>query len=96
MACARRLKPYSPIFPTTKACAHLPPSGATWASAACSASTPKQVALAKILLQPAPEDAAFAEKVLAQAEHGRGVFQVDGKMVDAPVIARAKKLLGRG
>ena len=44
----------------------------------------------------ASEDAAFAEKVLAQAEHGRGVFQVDGKMVDAPVIARAKKLLGRG
>ena len=57
---------------------------------------PKQVALAKILLQPAPEDAAFAEKVLTEAEHGRGVFQVDGKMVDAPVIARAKKLLGRG
>ncbi|MGF6147668.1 (3S)-malyl-CoA thioesterase [Kingella potus] len=58
---------------------------------------PKQVALAKILLQPTPESAAFAEKVLSAAEQNRsGVFQVDGKMVDAPVIARAKKLLGRG
>jgi citrate lyase subunit beta/citryl-CoA lyase len=48
---------------------------------------------------PTPEDVAHARKLIeadkqAQAE-GRGSFSVDGKMIDIPVIDRARKLLAR-
>ncbi|MFP5075038.1 HpcH/HpaI aldolase/citrate lyase family protein [Neisseria sp. WLZKY-1] len=57
---------------------------------------PRQVAVTKLMMLPSPEETAFAEKVLAEAgRNPSAVFQVDGRMVDAPVIARAKKLLGR-
>lgn len=57
---------------------------------------PKQVAIVKLLLHPSAEMLDFAEKVVAEAERsGAGVFQIDGQMVDIPVIERAKRLLGR-
>jgi citrate lyase subunit beta/citryl-CoA lyase len=48
---------------------------------------------------PRPEEVAYAKKLIqadkqAQAE-GRGSFSVDGKMIDIPVIDRARKLLAR-
>jgi citrate lyase subunit beta/citryl-CoA lyase len=48
---------------------------------------------------PTAEDVAQARKLIeadkqAQAE-GRGSFSVDGKMIDIPVIDRARKLLAR-
>jgi citrate lyase subunit beta / citryl-CoA lyase len=48
---------------------------------------------------PKPEEVTHAKKLIeadtqAQAE-GRGSFSVDGKMVDIPVIDRARKLLAR-
>jgi citrate lyase subunit beta/citryl-CoA lyase len=48
---------------------------------------------------PKPEEVAYARKLIeadkqAQAE-GRGSFSVDGKMIDIPVIDRARKLLAR-
>jgi citrate lyase subunit beta/citryl-CoA lyase len=48
---------------------------------------------------PKAEDVAYARKLIeadkqAQAE-GRGSFSVDGKMIDIPVIERARKLLAR-
>jgi len=48
---------------------------------------------------PKPEEMAHARKLIeadgtAQAE-GRGSFSVDGKMIDIPVIDRARKLLAR-
>ncbi len=48
---------------------------------------------------PTPEDVAHARKLIeadkqAQAE-GRGSFSVEGKMIDIPVIDRARKLLAR-
>jgi len=48
---------------------------------------------------PKPDEVAYAEKLIeadkkAQAE-GRGSFSVDGKMIDIPVIERARKLLAR-
>jgi citrate lyase subunit beta/citryl-CoA lyase len=48
---------------------------------------------------PKPEEVAYAKKLIeadkkAQAE-GRGSFSVDGKMIDIPVIDRARKLLAR-
>ena len=48
---------------------------------------------------PKPDEVAHAKKLIeadkqAQAE-GRGSFSVDGKMIDIPVIDRARKLLAR-
>jgi citrate lyase subunit beta/citryl-CoA lyase len=48
---------------------------------------------------PKPEEVAYAKKLIeadkqAQAE-GRGSFSVDGKMIDIPVIDRARKLIAR-
>lgn len=48
---------------------------------------------------PKPDEVAHARKLIeadknAQAE-GRGSFSVDGKMIDIPVIDRARKLLAR-
>jgi citrate lyase subunit beta/citryl-CoA lyase len=48
---------------------------------------------------PKAEEVAYAKKLIeadkqAQAE-GRGSFSVDGKMIDIPVIDRARKLLAR-
>lgn len=52
---------------------------------------PKQVAAVKDALRPSEDLLAFARKVLAEAEHsGQAVFQVDGQMIDAPVIEWAK------
>ncbi|KQT47160.1 CoA ester lyase [Devosia sp. BK] len=45
---------------------------------------------------PSPAQRAWAERVVAEAEAGEGAFQIDGRMVDAPVIARARSLLARG
>lgn len=43
---------------------------------------------------PSAEDIAWAERVVAAAASaGQGAFTVDGKMVDVPVIARARKIL---
>ena len=57
---------------------------------------PKQVAVTKLMLRPSAETLEFAEKVLTEYEqNGSPVFQIDGQMVDIPVIERAKKLLGR-
>jgi len=48
---------------------------------------------------PADDDVEWAERVLeakAEAdEEGRGVFRVDGEMVDAPLVARAERILER-
>lgn len=42
-----------------------------------------------------PDDAEldWARRILVAAESGEGVFKVDGKMVDAPVIQRARLIL---
>lgn len=55
---------------------------------------PKQVAAIKEALRPSENELAFAAKVLAEAARsGAAVFQVDGQMVDAPVIAWARHVL---
>lgn len=57
---------------------------------------PQQVAAALRACRPSEEEMAFAAKVVVEAERsGAAVFQVDGRMVDAPVIARAKQLLAQ-
>jgi citrate lyase subunit beta/citryl-CoA lyase len=60
---------------------------------------PGQVAIVNEEYGPRPEDLAHAARVIeaaAQAEaEGRASFQLDGKMVDVPVIERARRLLDR-
>ena len=48
---------------------------------------------------PPPEEVAYARKLIdadaKAAAEGRGSFSVDGKMIDIPVIERARKLIAR-
>ena len=53
---------------------------------------PRQVASVNRHLAPAPEELAWAERVLAAAAGGAAVA-VDGKMVDRPVLLRAQAIL---
>jgi citrate lyase subunit beta/citryl-CoA lyase len=60
---------------------------------------PGLVAALNEAFTPKAEEVAYARKLIeadkqAQAE-GRGSFSVDGKMIDIPVIDRARKLLAR-
>ena len=56
---------------------------------------PRQVAIVRQLLAPTPEELDWARRVLAAAEGNPGAFQIDGKMVDRPVILKARALIGR-
>lgn len=56
---------------------------------------PKQVAVVNEVFASSSEDVAWAGAVLTAAEaHGGGAFSFEGSMVDAPVIARARRILG--
>jgi citrate lyase subunit beta/citryl-CoA lyase len=60
---------------------------------------PSQVDPINDAYTPAADDVDWAERVMtakadADAE-GRGVFQVDGEMIDAPLIAQAERILDR-
>ncbi|MCC7487252.1 MAG: CoA ester lyase [Burkholderiales bacterium] len=60
---------------------------------------PGQVKIVNEEYTPDEAELAYARKVIqmdreAQAA-GRGSFQIDGKMIDIPVVVRAAKLLGR-
>lgn len=56
---------------------------------------PAQVAVLEKVFQPSPAQIEWAKRVLAyHAEHpAQGSFQLDGRMVDAPVIARAQQIV---
>lgn len=53
---------------------------------------PKQVAVVHLALAPTEEELAWARRITAAAD-GRGAFKLDGEMVDAPVMARAQRIL---
>ncbi|MBI6567601.1 CoA ester lyase [Pseudomonas synxantha] len=53
---------------------------------------PAQVAVVHRALQPTARQLDWARRVLDGAQ-GNGAFQVDGQMVDAPVLQRARNLL---
>lgn len=44
---------------------------------------------------PSEAELAWAERVLAEAQRHSGAFALDGRMIDAPIIARARMVLGR-
>ena len=56
---------------------------------------PKQVALIQQALTPAPQEVEWAQRVIAAASVGKGAVQVDGKMVDRPVLLKAQAILDR-
>ena len=54
---------------------------------------PKQVAVIHAALAPSAEELAWARRVVEAGAHGAGAYQIDGQMVDAPVLLRAQRLL---
>jgi len=54
---------------------------------------PAIVPLLNAAFAPSPDEIAWAERVVAAAATQSGAFTVDGRMVDAPVIARARAVL---
>ncbi|MFZ6047372.1 HpcH/HpaI aldolase/citrate lyase family protein [Pseudomonas sp. CR3202] len=56
---------------------------------------PSQVKSIHEVLMPGEEELVWARKVIAASVTGGGVFVVDGQMIDAPVIGRARALLQR-
>jgi len=44
---------------------------------------------------PTEAEIAWARRVLAAVESGKGAVQVDGKMVDRPVVLKAQSILER-
>jgi citrate lyase subunit beta/citryl-CoA lyase len=57
---------------------------------------PKQVAVVHAAFAPAEEEVAWARRVVeADAASGGRAVKVDGKMVDAPVVATARRILAR-
>lgn len=57
---------------------------------------PRQVPVINDAFTPSDEDLAWAEGVLAAAEdHDSGVFAYEGEMIDAPLLAQAKRIVER-
>lgn len=58
---------------------------------------PMQVSVIHQAFTPEPREIDFAERVVRAAEdakrEGRGVFSIDGKMVDGPIISQANRVL---
>lgn len=56
---------------------------------------PSQVAVIREAYLPDKTQVEWAQKVIAGAQKNGGAYQVDGQMIDAPIIAQARRLLGR-
>ncbi len=60
---------------------------------------PSQVAILNEEYRPSPEELAQAERAVtaydAATAAGIGAIEIDGKMIDVPVIERAKQVLAR-
>ena len=56
---------------------------------------PRQVLAVEAGLRPAEADILWARRVIAATEKSTGAVQVDGKMIDQPVVARARRILDR-
>jgi citrate lyase subunit beta/citryl-CoA lyase len=56
---------------------------------------PKQVEIVRAAFRPTPEALAWAHRVLdAATSAGNGVFALDGRMIDEPVLRQARRVLG--
>ena len=54
---------------------------------------PRQVNVVHSALAPSAEEKAWAQRIVSAAESGEAAFKIDGEMVDAPVLGRARRLL---
>ncbi|QNH77899.1 CoA ester lyase [Pseudomonas protegens] len=54
---------------------------------------PAQVPVIHQALAPSPEELAWARRVVEGGRAGAGAYQVDGQMVDTPVLQRAQRML---
>lgn len=54
---------------------------------------PRQVAVVNDAFQPTPDQLDWATRVIEAAERDAGAGQIDGQMIDAPVMARARRLI---
>ena len=55
---------------------------------------PSQIAAVRAAVAPSPPEIAWAQRVL-EAAAGSGAVQVDGQMVDRPIILKARRILER-
>jgi citrate lyase subunit beta / citryl-CoA lyase len=56
---------------------------------------PKQVAAVHAAFRPTAEQVDWARRVLAAADASEGAVQLDGKMIDRPVVLKAQAILDR-
>jgi citrate lyase subunit beta/citryl-CoA lyase len=56
---------------------------------------PKQVAVVHAACRPSAQEKEWAERVLAAAATSEGAAQLDGKMIDRPVVLKAQAILAR-
>ncbi len=56
---------------------------------------PRQVAAVERAMRPSGKDVDWARRIVAAADGGTGVVVVDGRMVDRPVLLRARAILDR-
>jgi citrate lyase subunit beta/citryl-CoA lyase len=56
---------------------------------------PRQVAAIHAALAPSAEELFWARRVLDAAGQGAGAVQIDGRMIDKPVIERARRTVER-
>ncbi|MEN1967799.1 CoA ester lyase [Lentibacillus sp. N15] len=54
---------------------------------------PAQIEMANTAFVPTAEEMAFAKRLIAQAVKEKGAFQLDGKMIDKPIIDKAQRIL---
>jgi len=60
---------------------------------------PSQIAILNSAFAPTNEEVAWARRVVEAAgaaeRQGQGAFQIDGKMIDAPIVMRARNIVAR-
>ena len=56
---------------------------------------PKQVAVIHAACRPSAEELAWAERVLVAAAASGGAVQLDGRMIDRPVVLKAEAIVAR-
>ena len=57
---------------------------------------PSAVPILNTAFAPTPEEIDWANRVLAAAEANQaGAFTIDGRMIDAPIVARARSILSK-
>lgn len=91
--------PIDSIYPDFNDNAGLQKRVETWSALGMSGMLcihPNQIDIVNQACEPTEAQINFAKKVVAEHERsGQAVFQVDGMMVDAPVIERCRQLLAR-